>query len=632
MVKPVNIHLPYVYLDYLQINHPSIWNDAVAAVKSINGEFNSTTAEERILNSITFLNTIAAQQRQNEINFINTKIQELEDKSLDIPELNKIKHDMAQLIYDASTKGFDYQEFSRLLNEVISTENEYKARLTTLLQNMKNQEKRTEKNQGLLIGIEREFSDTLKFLTNGKKALRNNTKDYSKIMPHIIYDYIHDHQKDLKFNSSSELAASLLKIQLDFRRWMESQELLKNPIGEELNDRINFLREKFQNFMRLDEQNTRLSIIDSNEAQKLVKIFNLSNNSKTSNKSIEFSIDSKSFSDITPMMPTVVFNSNIKSNKLAEIISLALNKFKFGRGTGSINMGNDAILGHLTASYKFDNKEMEEKLENTIDEIFEATRTFANARQDRDNYLSNNALMNYEIEEALKKLDQDLNSTATQQKAFIIHESTKYYETLEQESNNRNKSREFLGFRGRSLSILNYIDVMRNIGLDFGVDPDSWYFAALNLGKHSPAKDMRGQLERIFCIAASLIMFDDVSVIAQEAVGTLTFSNVTNLHLYNLQGLYFPASYIIQETAYYLQGISTATNPATVNITVPDNNYKDYADHYTKKERHTKMSNFLKLDSDERWEKMKAIMASQTKVSIHFFLNFQNFISNISKL
>ena len=54
MFKPVNIHQPYVYFDYLQETHPFIWDAAITIIKSIQSTFNSQTAQERIQNAIIF--------------------------------------------------------------------------------------------------------------------------------------------------------------------------------------------------------------------------------------------------------------------------------------------------------------------------------------------------------------------------------------------------------------------------------------------------------------------------------------------------------------------------------------------------------------------------------------------------
>ena len=60
-----------------------------------------------------------------------------------------------------------------------------------------------------------------------------------------------------------------------------------------------------------------------------------------------------------------------------------------------------------------------------------------------------------------------------------------------------------------------------------------------------------------------------------------------------------------------------------------ENPYSDYYHSFSTKSRDKKFSKFLKMDSEKKWNTVRDFTSSQTKVSIHFFLNFQNFISGL---
>ena len=147
-------------------------------------------------------------------------------------------------------------------------------------------------------------------------------------------------------------------------------------------------------------------------------------------------------------------------------------------------------------------------------------------------------------------------------------------------------------------------------------------------------------MEEIFTIAAGIIMFDDFATIVKEGMGQLDFSNLHNIHLYKLQSLYFPASYIIQETANFLE-FGLAENPAKAVISVPINifeieRYEDLRKLYNKRGKTWKEKAKGQIDkynaensTIEQWNMVKNYMATETKVSINFFLNFQNFINKI---
>jgi hypothetical protein len=144
--------------------------------------------------------------------------------------------------------------------------------------------------------------------------------------------------------------------------------------------------------------------------------------------------------------------------------------------------------------------------------------------------------MNKAIEDHLLKLDQKLAEIEGVNKAFIIHESDKYYQSMEA-GFEKNWNASVGGFHGRTIAILNYIDIMNNLSKNFGLgDIKTAKFVVYNLGSHSPGSNQQtiSTLEEIFTYAAAMIMFDDIAIAVKEATNELKFSNVTNLHLYKL--------------------------------------------------------------------------------------------------
>ena len=134
------------------------------------------------------------------------------------------------------------------------------------------------------------------------------------------------------------------------------------------------------------------------------------------------------------------------------------------------------------------------------------------------------------------------------------------------------------------MAILNYIDIMSNLSQNFGIgDPQLMKFVAYNLESNSPGHSKIGILEEIFTYAAGMIMFDDIAIAVKESIGTLEFSNITNLHLYKLQELYYPGSYLLFETANYLAGCPyDESNAAIAQIDVGANAlYPKYAQAFT---------------------------------------------------
>ena len=202
---------------------------------------------------------------------------------------------------------------------------------------------------------------------------------------------------------------------------------------------------------------------------------------------------------------------------------------------GGSGMGDDSIGLMLNINYTSpDYKTLLESAEATRDEIIQSMDKFAKIRDDRNKVLEENKRMNDAIESSLLDLDQKLANLEELRKVFIIHESDKYYKEIEK--GNFYFTPE--GFHGRTISILNYIDIMMNLSKTFGLGDQGplMKFVAYNLGAHSPGGNSQTQasLEEIFTYTAGMIMFDDIGVAMKEATKDLAFSNVVNLHLYKL--------------------------------------------------------------------------------------------------
>ena len=645
MIQPVSINNPYVYIDSLNTTAPEIWEQAVKTVNECGALINGATAQEKIDLAINFLYQVANQQQANELAFINNQIQKLENysKEIEIPELLNLKKSFEKLNPET---GIDYKKMSSLLNKVLTTTENYKSRLKSLKDNIKKNNE-SNRNKGLLEDIDKEFKTTIKFLEEDKKQLQRNVKDYSKIMPFIVSEYIKNNRDKITSLNPHEFSAILLKLEIDFRKFLEQKKQLKNPSDETLEKREKYLKKQFNSFMKKYEGN--YFSMPQNDIDWLVKTFNITvpSEGKIKNSTLNYSFLSNFQNDslYDPAQDvSITITSNIKPSIIAEKLSLIIGNFDIGKHSGSSNMGNDVILGSINARVSIDpktNQKAINALDQTIEEMNTTIKNFSVLRTDRENFKKNIQEMNESIEEKIVKLDQFYKEENLE--GFIIHESTKYYQEIEKGFTGRWDSitnTRSSGFSGRTLSILNYIDTMTTIGIDFGIDPKYLYFAGINLGEHSPAHGMLNTLENIFSIAASLIMFDDASFIYKEAIEELTTSNITNLHLYNLQGLYFPSSYIIKQSAIYLtnlkQEFSQTNDAATVTISTPTNPIKDYIksaarekDQKAFDKRKKRAENFKNLSSEQQWNTIRDYVSSNTKVSIHFFLNFQNFINNM---
>lgn len=165
------------------------------------------------------------------------------------------------------------------------------------------------------------------------------------------------------------------------------------------------------------------------------------------------------------------------------------------------------------------------------------------------------------MEQLIKKEDQLSNK-----KLFIYHESLKLSSQAETKANH--------DFKGRTMSILSFIASLNsmNSGLSQNenltaaqVDANELEFLAYNLFPGSAGNNDQfsaiGPLEKYFSIFAGILMFDDISNITMEAATkTQSLSNsksVEQIHLYNLNGVYVPASLLLSSMHQLLTGIAT---------------------------------------------------------------------------
>lgn len=650
MAFSVNISNPYVYLDTLQFKEETsdLWNEALKIVNSIEGltDENPTIKLEE---AITFLEQISSIMRTHEIKFIESQLQTIRQSITEVNEiglqeivqkLENLKNFLNQNNNIINTTGFDYRTFSEILNYILSDNNNLQSRLIAMQQNIKaNNNNPNARTLSLYTNLGEELTRTFKlFAENNTKGPQANTKALDKLLPFIIKDYVE--KKGKTFSSISQFANWLISAEMEFRTFLEQKEgrISKNVTGATLQDRLIKLSELFDEYMQVWEEsdNQKNSIIDfdvvKSESTKNDKIKNpivFKTNEKYSFLKNEY-VDSDQ----------IIVKTSLTDANLSEFYSFLPKHLIAAVRTGTFNLGDDALIGYIniipakndTATARRQ-QAVEQRVQRTLEQMMQSYKNISNARQDDKTFQQVELQETKRQEQILKKLNREIKNMAN---VFIVHESTKFYTSAEIET----YSKKFNGFSGREMAILNYIGEMANIADIFGVNTNTLKFAALNLSNHAVGGpdygNARLKLEEILSLAASLIMFDSPRLLAREALENMTFSNLTNMHLYNLQGTYYPPSYFVQESINYLKHLESMTlaDVMTTTITTPTNIYEDYMKTLREKDNKSKkptqyVTNFLQQSEDYRWNAIKQFAKSNTKVKIHFFINFQNFIENM---
>ena len=224
--------------------------------------------------------------------------------------------------------------------------------------------------------------------------------------------------------------------------------------------------------------------------------------------------------------------------------------------------------------------------------------------------------MNNQIRDAEKKIDQYLEELKVQDKFFIYHESTKTYKSLYQ-----GKSK---ALHGRSVSAFTYItELYAAAGTNLHYDnltlpAQDWLnFIVMNLFTGGVAEEAKEPLEKYFSIFAGLLMFDDAVNIARDAAKGLETSRVNSIHLYNINQVYIPASFLLQ--SLYEELIKSSLmldNGAKVVIS-------DASAVAIKEEQDENVPYYA------RWYNVSKAVQKSTKVNIVFLSSFLETIRNL---
>ena len=212
--------------------------------------------------------------------------------------------------------------------------------------------------------------------------------------------------------------------------------------------------------------------------------------------------------------------------------------------------------------------------------------------------------VNQSLRDTINQLENNLQEIDPEEKLYIAHETLKL----------STRAERGFEFHGRSMSIFSYISYLcsANVeGFNAG-DEQALQFIAYNLIHGAAADDMVGPLERYFSIFAGLLMFDDIQNMALEATQDLSSignnKHVLQIHLYNLNGLYVPASMILFHVRDELNNIATLATSnlgaqAHISFNADASPNKDYV--------------------------TRAMSARKTKVNITFLGGFTNLINNL---
>ena len=569
--------------------------------------------QERINQSLEFLLTIAERQRGHERAFLEQKIKEIENSGD-----GKFQDDLLKDLKDAlSDEGaFDYLKFINAINEAILNIERYKTRLKAL--------KDTKNTADVHRNLINELQTSLNNYTERRTQFHLSQEELIRQLTNRFFQTGAGKEfliSQVGSEGALNFATAALLIQTQLARYIYDNGILQHnrvmyKDDTEFLKELDRLTESLEDFSKqadvqnilhnnkvLEEASKLFGITAQKEVivRKTKAVQNTEKNIEQIRKKIGNPIAEKD-KDFTNTLKkiNVTWTGDKKISIAQEIMSLINGLGTTGVHMGGKNAATDIILGSFIIEAPESSVEdpVAEELENLRFDIDDKKAT-NNIQKTAEIYLDH-----------LDTLNKNLEGLG---KGFIFHESTKFYQSIEKGTWFKNKS----GFHGRNMNLFNFIDIIGQFGMGFGIDTRWLKFAAYNLAESAMGSSLKAPLETYFSIAAGVAMFDDFSIVAKEMSEEMIFSNVENIHLYNLNGVYFPASYFLQATYNAMISIKDKL------ITIQTGDNMGFKATIT-----TPGISYTPPMSEEKWENVKG-QAEGAKIDLAFAANFLSFVSQL---
>ncbi len=580
---------------------------------------------QKVNQAVAFLGRAAESERNKEM----AVIQQYKRKILEQLGNNR---DMSNKLnslfngYDTSNPQQFYEKLIYFFNYTRQNAEDFKERLDVLSQGLREQSQIYSENY-----IFKNDEDSRAFvqLLSGHLTQKDNATSYRKLIRDATFQVIESKGYVKNNTDLVDFAALAVAIQNDLshlfqqetykQRFLGVKNLTPEKIKEITNNYIQGTKDTYTVFREhLYNNDAQLqNIINSYKNSFGIKIKSSKKNKKEQKYSKEtFEWLNKlgfSLEQISEMGEiTVSCRTKTSSGNIFESVSVALQEGLGGKVPYSA--ATDIImLGSIDVTITMHDK-VNEQLKKIINEIGTNAKKLSShvsGEELQASYLR----MNTALSEAYAQLNNILKATGSKEDLFIYHESLKNYKAIERG--------EKIPLHGRELKAFTYLDELYAVQKGGGLTPPSIHyleFLILNLFDGAVAHRYKDTLEKYFSIFAGLLMFDDAVVMAQNAQRSMMADNsqVKSVHLYNINGVYVPASYVLQSL---YQALTEASSMIESGIKVSINDVGSEAKRIEK----TSSSPYSK-----RWDEVSNMVQNETKVNITFLSAFLQLIEQIN--
>ena len=638
----------YVYLASLNDTNPefareakrySTFNPSV----SVN---NKGEAIKPIRDAISQLQNIASTQAQKEHQAIQNYLRKIEmhlkDETLPVKlRENLLKQKEKIQNIDFENYKSDSLSLIQAINVATQSLNNYEKRLKEITQPVVKQWQFQQR-------FEFDAQSRLeRFFQNQGKRHGGKNIDRDKIFSRLIDREINKNMSTIPAELSNELKSLLF---IDFNNWVEVQSskktsytvLSENDIDQLFQEYIQLRDNQFtethlQRIIRTSNEDLLKLLNDMKaflhstyltpaEYQKLQQDFN---SSKKGDK-VKFRGDKITYKQAKDLLTTYNYNIESEENKrysftlhsgvshgnFYELISTFL------RSAVNIeeNVAGDLILPIGTVTFT-DNEQQSQKellkLSNGIQTIL--SQDFKEKAQiTMDNFeeaVENERQVHLKISQAIDKSKKSINDiNDLNEQFFIAHETTKLYRGAEQENS------LFEDFHGRLMSVLSAMAKLYSSPVlsDAMIDPKLMMLYLINISDATLAVNKQ-PLETYLSLFAGLLMYDDISELAsyniKQIQSNIETSTVECIHVYNIGGVYFPISVILNDLILQMNKIVedleiSNTRTATVELIGP-----------------TPVA--PQEPTADAWENLANSTIQATKIQIHFLSGYSKYISEL---
>lgn len=630
IIRFPSISNPYTYFKILaeytegQPYKKKAYESATGILNSIGDKLGS---KETIEGSLQFLQQAAAHERAKEIAFFDDKISKL--NGLNGETIDELREFLIR--FQSNPSGANYQLFIKKLNQAFLGVERTAKRLQSFLNNYEENYSNSRKELNTMALRQ---ADTL--LNSIKEQRDRIADDLDELIRVFVIKFMENHgteavtailTKKKTLATESFTAAAIYLQQSIFKFLIDNPDILNyNKFQEvDLQKSIDEIYPKFEKAFLMTSEATIFqqggaqleSIL--NEVSNFFEIKTLQRQNPKNRKAagrnnISDSLDNLlSLSDKTPKyLKNALKRTQIKTKfhntalgNFKELDTFISGIFKKGKQLGSLGGATDSIyVGDFEINYQIPSRDTdlfseEEKLLN------ELKKELSKSKNSVDN--------SKKFTELVTKLNKLYNEIKEIKQGFVIHESTKFYQTIEKGKWYNNVP----GFKGRGIQILNYIDDISTLGNSFGIDTDWLKFAAINLSDAALGSNLTAPLETYFTTFIGLIMFDDFELIGKELAGSIQNNKVSTIHLYKLQDMFFPSSYFLEQTYNRMLNIFDSLQSANsfyVKIKTPK------ADKILEKKGESYPAD---------WENVRGYAQQNTIVNTTFALNFLELMQNL---